>query len=254
MKNPHPSTTGVAAVFASLVVAFAAAPQSAAADDSKQSYKQPAMPVTLVGCLQREIDYRHAHHSGKGGKLGGGAGLGDEYVLVNAREIKPGTAVPAAINCSSDTTTGEAYELTGGHEKSVKPFLGRFVEVSGKMKKAKVTVGTTGTSRPRPTGGIDPFDQDLKLFEIEVQSVRDAVIEPPIAFAPPEPAAPPIAANEPPPAAAPAPEPEPQPAATTGRETLPKTASPMPLVGLFGLFFIAAATALRSFRAVSDRL
>ena len=254
MKKSHPSTTGVAAVFAALVVAFAAAPRSAAADPAQHKVKQPATQVRLVGCVQREIDYRRAHHSGKGGPIATGAGLGDEYILVNASQLAPGAYAPAPINCSSDTTTGEAYELTGGHEKSAKAFLGHWVEVTGTMKKAKVAIGTSGNAVPRPTGGVDPLDQDLKLFEIEVASVRDAVMAP-IAAASPEPAAqPPIAANEPPPAAAPQPEPAPEPAATSGREELPKTASPMPLVGLFGLLFIAAATAVRSFRAVSGRL
>jgi hypothetical protein len=254
MKKPRPSTTGAAAVFASLVVAFLAAPRSAAADPPQHKVRQPATQVRLVGCVQREIDYRRAHHSGKGGPLATGAGLGDEYILVNASSLAPGEYAPAPINCSSGATTGEAYELTGGHEKSAKPFLGHWVEVTGTMKKARVVVGTSGTGAPRPTAGVDPLQQDLRLFEIEVSSVRDAVMAP-IAAAPPEPAPePPIAANEPPPAAAPEPAPEPEPVATSGREELPKTASPMPLVGLFGLLFIAAATAVRSFRAVSGRL
>lgn len=251
MQKPRPSTTPVAAVFTSLVVAFAALPRLAAADPPQQKVKQPATQVRLVGCVQREIDYRRAHQSGKGGPLATGAGLGDEYILVNASELAPGAYAPAPINCSSDTTTGEAYELTGGREKSVKPFLGHFVEVTGTMKKARVAVGTSGTAAARPTGGVDPLKQDLKLFEIEVSSVRDAATAP-IAAATPEPAAPAIAANEPPPAAAP--EPAPAPAPTAGREELPKTASSIPLIGFLGLLFIAAATAVRSFRAISGRL
>src|SRR6185503_6600962 len=106
---------------------------------------------------------------------------------------------------------------------------------------------------PHPTGGFLSAG-DLKLFEIEVGSVREATIEPPVAYAPPAPAPPPVAAIEPaPPAAAPVAEPEPQPTATAGRETLPKTASSTPAIGLVGVLLLAAAFALRSLRAFVDR-
>jgi len=246
MQNPFTRTTSAAAVFVPLLVAFAATPRSAAADDDNK-YKQPASQVTVVGCVQREKDYRHAHNKGDR------PGLGDEYVLINAREIRPGSSVPAAPDCSSELTTGGAYELTGGHEKTIRPFLGQFVEISGKMKKARVKASKTNSFAPHPTGGFLSAG-DLKLFEIEVQSVREATIEPPVAYAPPIPAPPPVAAVEPAPAPAPEPAPEPQPTATAGRETLPKTASPMPTIGLVGLLLLAAAFTLRSCRALADRL
>ena len=43
-----------------------------------------ATPISLVGCIQRETEYRRQNNSGKGGFLGFGGGLGNEYVLVNA--------------------------------------------------------------------------------------------------------------------------------------------------------------------------
>ena len=37
--------------------------------------------ITVTGCVQRETDYRASIADGKGGTLGTGAGVADEYVL-----------------------------------------------------------------------------------------------------------------------------------------------------------------------------
>ena len=75
---------------------------------AKDTIKTPKTPVSLTGCIQREADYRRQHHSGKGGFLGFGGGLGNEYVLVNAsRNPRRGFR-----DCST-AVGGQAYELTG---------------------------------------------------------------------------------------------------------------------------------------------
>jgi hypothetical protein len=246
MKAQAATKTSAAAVFAAFAITFSPEPSALAAQDAS-STKQPEMQVTVVGCVQREADYRKAHDIGRGGALGTGVGSADEFVLVNAMKMP---ASNIAKDCAS-ASGGEAYELTGKGEDAVKAFVGHWVEITGKMKEAKLATGTAGTDQPRPTGGFDPMNRDLKLFEVDVESVHDYA---PAAAATPAPVEQ-TAANTPPPAAAtpaPAPQPEPQPAGTTGqRETLPRTGSEMPLVGLTGALLVAGAIAVRSFRAIA---
>jgi len=199
-------------------------------------------PITLVGCLQREADYRRQEGTG-----GVRAGMGNEYILVNTT-IGSVPSVPEAT-CTT-TNTGAAVELTGGRERRLdESLVGRWVEVSGTLKKAKLegVVGTSGTVTPRPTGGFDPFGHDLKLREVNVDSFRVVPVSPPLAArAEPEPAIEP----EPAPPQAVTPE---QPAATTGvqaqvqPEQLPHTASALPVTGTIGLISLAGALALRAF-------
>jgi hypothetical protein len=199
-------------------------------------------PITIVGCLQREPDYRRQEGTG-----GVRAGMGNEYILVNTT-IGSLPSVPEAT-CTT-TNTGAAVELTGGRERRLdKSLVGHWVEVSGMLKKAKLegAVGTSGSVTPRPTGGFDPFGHDLKLREVNVESFRVVPVSAPLAArAAPEPAIEP----EPAPPQPVTPE---QPAATTGvqaqvqPEQLPHTASALPLTGTIGLIAFAGALALRAF-------
>ena len=245
MKIPHVFIASAAGVLAMTIGAFAqSAPQSAS--PAAQADRQQETPVTLVGCVMRETDYRKANDSGKGGALGTGVGSGNEFVLVNASRITAGLP-PSNSECST-ASGGETYELTGNREKELEQFVGRRVEITGMVKEAKTAQTPEGTTRP--TGGFDPIRQDLKLFEVEVASFREppagqsAAVTPPAASAPrqaaPQPApAAPVA----PPAARPQPEPQP-PASTAPRQTLPRTASSLPLVGLLGLLSLASGLAL----------
>lgn len=176
----------------------------------------PETQVTLVGCIQREADYRRAADAGKGGPLGTGLRLGNEFVLVTS----PGG------DCAT-AGTGEAYELTGNRERELEGFVGRRVEITGMRKEAETVAG-------RPTGGVDPLGQDLELFEVEISSFSEvtaarqaqatAQADQRVAF-------------------------EPQPLGTAGaQEALPRTASPLPIAGLIGLLSFAGALGLRSLR------
>lgn len=191
-------------------------------------------PVTLVGCLQRESDYRKENDSGRGGPVSTGAGLGNEFVLVNV------ASSAADVDCT--VATLEAYELTGNNERDLEPFVGKVVQISGMMKEAKID--TSGPGIPAPAGGFDPLGQDLRLREIEVSSFT-------------EPSAPPaaIARAESPQQAAPAEPEEQEPVGTSGQtaatdvdDELPRTASPIPLAGLLGLLSIAGAGGVRALR------
>lgn len=221
--------------------------------------------ITLVGCIQRESDYRRMNAT-HGGPLGPGLGLGDEYVLVNAFRTTSGQPAPAEGDVACGTAgVGESFELTGKNEDDLEGFVGRRVEISGMLKDAKIDV-VTG----RPTGGFDPLGHDLRLFEVNVMAFREPAVAQQAAAAEPAPAAPSAEFEAPSPAAptaeleAPAEpaaqaeitteavspaEPEPQAVATAGvEEELPRTASPLPLAGLIGLMSLAGAAGLRSLR------
>jgi hypothetical protein len=248
MKKQTATKTGAAAVFAAFVVTFGQLPPAQAAQNSQTS-KQPEMQVTVVGCVQSEAEYRKAHDIGRGGALGTGAGSADEFVLINATRSPAGSM---AKDCAS-ATGGDAYELTGKGEDAVKPFVGHWVEISGKLKEAKVTTGTSGTDQPRPTGGFDPMNRDLKLFELDVDSIHDYAPAAAITPAPVDQTAANTPATPAPAVTTPAPG-EPQATGTSGRDTLPSTGSELPLVGLLGAFCVAAAIAIRSFRTLTGRI
>ena len=112
-----------------------------------------------------------------------------------------------------------------------------------KPAKLETTVGTSGTETPRPTGGFDPLGQDLRLREVNVTSFSEAAASAQPSYQ--APAATPVSATEPQATATTGTENQP-PAATTGTESLPKTASPLPLVGLIGLLSLAAAFGLHA--------
>src|SRR5678815_2163389 len=120
-----------------------------------QTDREEAHPVTLVGCVMRESDYRDTYGPGLSGVRGPGIGLLDEYMLVDAREVPSGTIPPdAATPCpAAGTTFPTAYELTGPREKEIAEYVGKRVVLTGTQKEAKVRpVGTSGVLRP--TGGF----------------------------------------------------------------------------------------------------
>jgi hypothetical protein len=160
-------------------------------------------------------------------------------VLVNAKKASAGTASAAPANCSS-TASGEAYELSGNREKELTQYVGRAVEITGTLKPAKTEPGPAGA--PKPTGGVDPLKQDLKLFEVEITSFRPVSAQAAAPAAPAPQASAPPAAQAP---ASPATPPSEQSASAASRQDLPRTASPLPLMGLLGLLSFATGVALR---------
>lgn len=206
---------------------------------AEDDVKAEETPIALAGCIQRETEYRRQNNSGKGGFLGFGGGLGDEYVLVNASRGADG-----AFGDCTTATGGEAYELTGSAEHDLEPFVGHRVALTGTRKEAEID-STTG----QPTGGRQAGD-DLRLFEVEVASFR-ALATPvqtdTVARAPQEP---PRFEED-------------QQGTETGRvgtsavqrpqsidenDQLPRTASPLALTGLLGVLSLAGVAALRSRR------
>jgi hypothetical protein len=146
---------------------------------------QTGEPVTLVGCVQREADYRRAQDAGRGGAAGSGVGVGNEFVLANTSPVgttgrasagttTSGTATPSATGTGG--TSPVAYELSGPNEGQVAQYVGRRVEIVGRLKPAAVAGSgpTGGPTAGAPPRGVDVLSQDLQLREVEITSVRES--------------------------------------------------------------------------------
>lgn len=215
--------------------------------------EKTAAPQTFTGCLMSESDYRRAHNLGAGTVAG--AGIGDEYVLVDvmvspakdAAATAPSTdaavasAVAAIGSTSKCANQGTAYRLTGPNEEQLKSLVGRQVEIQGRFKDP--TDPRTGENLPN---------------EVELLSFRAAPAPAPVSepVAPPTPAQatppppPPVQAAPPQPPAQAAPPPAvqtapppPAPAMAT-RTELPRTASSTALLALVGVLALSSGVVL----------
>jgi hypothetical protein len=156
-------------------IILAASPRTSA--QSATTASAGAQEMTIVGCVQREADYRKAHDSGRGGVAGTGAGVGNEFVLINASRNDAGTAGRPTGTAGTAEAGGMAYELTGPSEGQLASYVGRRVELKGKIKAGEVDASnrpTGGATAGRPPSGVDVTSKDLKLREFEVSSVREA--------------------------------------------------------------------------------
>jgi hypothetical protein len=155
-----------------------------------QGTTQPPAPsptqdqtITLVGCVQREADYRRTADAGRGGAAGTGIGVDNEYILVNASPSGAAAAgearaVGGGATGGASTAVGTgAYELTGPNEGQLKQYVGQRVEITGKLKAAETTATgrpTGGATAGTPPSGIDVASKDLRLSEVEVATVKPA--------------------------------------------------------------------------------
>lgn len=146
------------------------APARPAAEPTRMSADQQ---VTVSGCIQREADYRRSKNLGEGGAAGTGAGVGNEFVLVNA-SMAGSAGATAGTTGTSGTSSGSDYELSGTGEGKAAEFVGKRVEISGKLKAAEIGAAgpTGGATAGTPPTGVDVASKDLKLREIDVTSVK----------------------------------------------------------------------------------
>lgn len=184
MSAKHSVGLCVAAAFALGVTAFAQS--SGQATPSQQpgatgSMSSSDQQVTITGCVQRESDYRSAKDKGAGGVAGTGMGVGNEFVLTDASTSSAGSSSSATsatgTSGSSAPSSGKAYELTGPNEGDVSQYVGKRVEIAGKLKAAETSASgsaTGGATAGAPPSGVDVASKDLKLRELEVSSVREA--------------------------------------------------------------------------------
>jgi hypothetical protein len=95
-------------------------PTQSTGQAESQTMTQPHQPgdrsatksqVTLVGCVQRESDYRKAHSEGRGGALGMGTGVDNEFVLTEASpasrasQMSSTSSSPGATSAAGTATT-----------------------------------------------------------------------------------------------------------------------------------------------------
>ena len=147
----------------------------------------------------------------------------DKFVLATPRL----GAVANVANASCDAAVdAQSLELEDADNRGINETLvGRWIEISGRLEKEEST---------------DPNN----LREMSVKSFRLVPVVPPRAEVAPAPIPPRAEAP------APAPEPVPVPVATTFiEEPLPKTASPLAMVGLLGLISVAGGLGFRFYRS-----
>jgi hypothetical protein len=86
-----------------------------------------------------------------------------------------GGAKPGAPTGTAGSTA--AFELTGSAEGQAAQFVGKRVEVMGKLKAEETSASgrpTGGPTAGKPPEGVDVASSDLKLREIDVTSVKEA--------------------------------------------------------------------------------
>jgi hypothetical protein len=177
MKSTFSCAFGVAAALGLSMAAFGQTTGQAPAQPQPKTQTtatSAGQAVTVVGCVQREADYRKAHDLGRGGAVGTGVGAGNEFVLINAAMASAArsTGTPAGTTGAA----GEAYELSGKNEGQASQYVGKRVEITGTLKPSETAGGapTGGPTAGAPPRGVDVVAEDLKLRELEVTSVREA--------------------------------------------------------------------------------
>jgi len=204
----HRATIGVFAV--SLV---AVGPAYAQRRDGSLLPQNQSGQVTAVGCLVRGDAVR-------GGKK-------DKYTLARPRR-GPVASVPEA-SCTVDSGA-DALTLDNPEKASITDaMIGHWVQIGGRLESE-----------------TDKDPDNLRELDVLTAKLVPVVIPRPAAQPAPAPEPAPAAAPRPTPAPAPTPmAPEPPPPAP---KKLPKTASPVPAMGLVGLLSLAVGFTLRSFR------
>jgi hypothetical protein len=186
MKAKIHANVCAASVLVLGVAAFAqgAGPQGAQPQTQPGAQASTDQQITVTGCVQREADFRRARDAGRGGVAGTGVGAGNEFVLAEATAPSGSTAGARTTEPSSPTGTGGssatgsmAFELTGPNEGQASQYVGRRVEITGKLKPAETDASgraTGGATAGPPPSGVDVASKDLKLRELEVASVRES--------------------------------------------------------------------------------
>lgn len=118
MKSALAVGTCTAAILTFALAAYAQTTGQSSAQPPGQSSSQPTAQVqssdqqtTIVGCVQREGDYRRAQGAGHGGAAGTGIGAGNEFVLINA-SILPSGATSSSPRTGTDTAAGTVPSST----------------------------------------------------------------------------------------------------------------------------------------------
>ena len=140
-------TFGVAALLAAVL----GAPVSSAAASQQPNQKDPTRTaldvITVMGCVEKEADYRASISNGKGGTLGTGVGVANEYVLRSVQTVSSETLKPTG---TSSRNFEEVYSLTGDLEHELAKAVGHTVAMSGYVEVAK----SNGTEKFKDLGNF----------------------------------------------------------------------------------------------------
>lgn len=85
--------------------------------------------VSVVGCVERETDYRKRTADSRAGR---GVGTGNEFVLTFAKSVSTvGVHTDKTHTPTGTSGLEEVYRITGNLEDELKREIGRHVEVTG---------------------------------------------------------------------------------------------------------------------------
>jgi LPXTG-motif cell wall-anchored protein len=261
MRSSQITGIATAAFFSVTISAFAQTPTpQTPTTQAPAQQEKTAAPQTFTGCLMSEPDYRRAHNLGEG--TVGGAGLGNEFVLVDVT-VSPAKE-PAATTPSSDESVasavaaigstgkcadqGTAYRLTGPNEGQLKTLVGRQVEIQGRFKDP--TDPRTGEKLPNEVELLSfraaPAPAPVSEPAATPTPAQTTPPPPPPAQAAPPPPPPPVQAVPPPPSPVQTAPPQPaQPApAMATRTELPRTASSSALLAVVGVLALSSGVVL----------
>ena len=84
--------------------------------------------ITVVGCVQKETDYRSKIADGRGGTAGTGLGAANEYVLRSVRSVSAETLKPTRARSGPGENV---YSVTGNMERELERAIGKQIAMSG---------------------------------------------------------------------------------------------------------------------------
>lgn len=160
----------IAAAWLACGLAVAAQGTDMRPSSSAANQAAAASAITVAGCVQSETAVL------KRNPAAGEAGMGDEFVLVqatlNPRPATNQTAdAPPAETSGAPGNFGKVYRVTGDKEAELKAYAGQRVEITGAFKKAEdaaAELGAVGTSGRVVTGELTTANTP----EITITAIR----------------------------------------------------------------------------------
>jgi hypothetical protein len=125
---------GITALLSAAVWAGLASAAGAQQPNQKEPKRSDLDVITVTGCVEKEADYRASISSGKGGVLGTGVGVGDEFVLRSVQTVTADTLKPIGTSAKNYE---EVYKVTGNLEHELDKAIGHKVAVSGYVEVEK---------------------------------------------------------------------------------------------------------------------
>ena len=140
---------GGAMVLALVAIDGAAQENTAKAQDKAIKANEKNVVVNILGCVEREADYRKQMGQEKGGPLNSGVGQGDEYILRYTKSVPDGPVSSRTVAATGSAAHEEIYSVTGKSEDELKAEAGREVEVTGYVEVAKSNGSLKVSQLPR---------------------------------------------------------------------------------------------------------